>query len=69
MKIPPQLNPPRTTLKHLGHAFDLSACSDGFRAGDPFGIVEITPGSPSDHVSVVIPAGGTQTFVRLKVSQ
>ena len=33
------------------------------------GIVEITPGSPSDHVKVTIPASGTQIFVRLKVSK
>jgi hypothetical protein len=33
------------------------------------GIVEITPGSPSDHVKVAIPNQGSQTFVRLKVSQ
>jgi autotransporter-associated beta strand protein len=33
------------------------------------GIVTITPGSPTDHVKVTIPAGGTQTFVRLKVSK
>ena len=33
------------------------------------GIVTITPGSPSDHVAVAIPAGGNQKFVRLKVSQ
>ena len=33
------------------------------------GNVTITPGSPSDHVSVAIPVGGTQTFVRLKVSK
>jgi hypothetical protein len=33
------------------------------------GIVTITLGSPSDHVKVIIPANGTQTFVRLKVSQ
>ena len=33
------------------------------------GIVEITPGSPSDRVKVTIPNQGTQTFVRLKVSK
>ena len=33
------------------------------------GIVEITPGSSSDLVKVTIPASGTSTFVRLKVSQ
>jgi hypothetical protein len=33
------------------------------------GIVTITPGSPTDHVKVTIPAGGTKTFVRLKVSK
>ena len=33
------------------------------------GVVTITPGSPSDHVKVTIPNQGTQTFVRLKVSQ
>ncbi len=33
------------------------------------GIVEITPGSPSDHIKVTIPAGGPSTFVRLKISQ
>ncbi len=33
------------------------------------GIVTITPGSPSDHVKVTLPAGGNQIFARLKVSQ
>ncbi len=33
------------------------------------GIVTITPGSPSDHVKVTIPAPGTEMFVRLKVTQ
>ena len=33
------------------------------------GLVTITPGSPSDHVKVTLPAGGNQQFVRLKVSQ
>jgi hypothetical protein len=33
------------------------------------GIVEITPGSPSDHVKVTIPTNGTQTFIRLKVAK
>jgi hypothetical protein len=33
------------------------------------GMVEITPGSPSDHVKVTIPTLGSQTFVRLKVSK
>jgi hypothetical protein len=33
------------------------------------GIVTITPGSPSDHVKVTLPAGGNQVFARLKVSQ
>jgi len=31
--------------------------------------VTITPGTSSDHVSVVIPELGTRGFVRLKVSQ
>ena len=33
------------------------------------GMVTITPGSPSDHVKVTLPAGGSQQFARLKVSQ
>ena len=33
------------------------------------GIVTITPGSPSDHVSVAIPDPGGKLFVRLRVSQ
>jgi autotransporter-associated beta strand protein len=33
------------------------------------GIVTITPGSPSDHVKVTLPASGNQVFARLKVSQ
>lgn len=32
------------------------------------GSVTITPGSPSDHVSVTIPAPGARIFVRLKVT-
>ncbi|MCX6879770.1 MAG: Ig-like domain repeat protein [Verrucomicrobia bacterium] len=33
------------------------------------GIVTITPGSPSDHVAVTLPALGAEGFVRLKVTQ
>lgn len=33
------------------------------------GAVTITPGTPSDHVTVTIPNLGNHTFVRLKVSQ
>ncbi len=33
------------------------------------GTVTITPGSPSDHVSVSIPALGTPCFARLKVNE
>ncbi len=33
------------------------------------GIVTITPGSPSDHVTVTIPSPGAKGFVRLKVTQ
>ena len=33
------------------------------------GIVTITPGTPSDHMTVTIPAIGTKVFVRLKVTQ
>ena len=33
------------------------------------GIVTITPGSPSDHVSIAIPDPGGNLFVRLKVSE
>jgi hypothetical protein len=31
--------------------------------------VTITPGSPSDHVKVIIPVLGAKVFVRLKVTQ
>ncbi len=33
------------------------------------GIVTITPGSPSDHVSVAIPDLGVTVFARLNVSE
>ena len=33
------------------------------------GIVEITSGSPTDHIKVTIPNGATKTFVRLKVTR
>jgi len=33
------------------------------------GIVTITPGSPSDHVKVIIPNPGAKVFARLKVTQ
>lgn len=33
------------------------------------GSVTITPGTPSDHVKVLIPTPGARTFVRLKVTQ
>ena len=33
------------------------------------GIVTITPGTPSDHVTVTIPSPGANVFVRLKVTK
>lgn len=33
------------------------------------GNVTITPGSPSDHVTVNLPNPGTKTFVRLKITK
>ena len=33
------------------------------------GIVTITPGSPTDHITVTIPNSGVKTFFRLKVVQ
>jgi len=33
------------------------------------GSVTITPGSPSDHVRVVVPASGARMFMRLKVAK
>ena len=33
------------------------------------GIVTITPGSPSDHVTVTIASPGAKCFVRLKVTK
>jgi hypothetical protein len=53
----------------LEYGSDLSGWTPVSIPATSAGIVEITPGSPSDHVKVTIPSGGSQIFVRLKVSQ
>ena len=58
-----------TTTQVVEYGSDLSGWTPVAIPETSFGIVEITPGSPSDHVKVTLPVGGNQTFTRLKVSQ
>ena len=56
------------TMQIVEYGGDLSGWTPVVIPETSAGIVEITPGSPSDHVKVTIPNQGSQTFVRLKVS-
>jgi autotransporter-associated beta strand protein len=58
-----------TTIQVVEHGNDLTGWTAVLISGNVAGSVTITPGSPSDRVSVVIPNVGPKTFVRLKVSQ
>ena len=57
------------TIQEVEYGSDLTGWTPVIIPATTAGIVEITPGSPSDRVRVIIPNLGTQTFVRLKVSQ
>jgi hypothetical protein len=58
-----------TTTQVVEYGSDLSGWILVIIPATSGGMVEITPGSPSDHVKVTIPTLGSQTFVRLKVSK
>jgi hypothetical protein len=58
-----------TTTQVVEYGNNLSGWTPVLILATSTGIVEITHGSLSDRVKVTIPSGGTQTFVRLKVSQ
>jgi hypothetical protein len=58
-----------STTQVVEYGNDLNGWTPVIIPATSAGIVTITPGSPSDHVKVTIPAIGAQTFVRLKVSQ
>ena len=60
--------PPATT-QIVEYGSDLTGWTAVTIPATTAGIVTITPGSPSDHVKVTLPAGGSQQFARLKVSQ
>jgi hypothetical protein len=57
-----------TTTQVVEYGSDLSGWTPVIIPAVSAGIVEITPGSPSDRVKVTIPNQGNQTFIRLKVS-
>jgi hypothetical protein len=58
-----------STLQVVEYGSDLTGWTPVTIPTTSAGIVTITPGSPSDHVTVTLPVGGSSKFVRLKVSQ
>jgi hypothetical protein len=58
-----------STTQTVEYGSDLTGWTPVSIPATSAGIVTITPGSPSDLVKVTIPSGGSQTFVRLKVSK
>jgi hypothetical protein len=58
-----------TTTQIVEYGNNLSGWTPVTIPASSAGMVEITPGSPSDRVKVTIPNQGNQIFVRLKVSQ
>ena len=63
------LSLPPATTQMVEYGSDLAGWTVVTIPTTTAGIVTITPGSPSDHVTVTIPVLGTKVFVRLKVTQ
>ena len=63
------LSIPPTTIQMVEYGSNLTGWTPVAIPATSAGIVTITPGSSSDHVSVAIPDLGGKLFVRLKVSQ
>ena len=60
---------PPATIQVVQYGSDLSGWTDITIPATSSGAVTITPGSPADHVRVVIPNNGGKIFARLKVTQ
>jgi hypothetical protein len=60
--------PPATT-QIVQYGSDLTGWTDTTIPATSAGAVTITPGTPTDHVRVVIPSSGGKVFARLKASQ
>ena len=60
--------PPATT-QVVQYGNDLSGWTDITIPATSSGTVTVTPGTPTDHVRVVIPNLGGKVFARLKVTQ
>jgi len=60
---------PPATIQVVEYGSDLTGWTAVTIPATSAGSVTITPGSPSDHVSVAIPDLGGKLFVRLRVSQ
>jgi len=63
------LSQPPATTQEVEYGNNLSGWAAITIPADSAGAVTITPGTPSDHIKVTIPALGANGFVRLKVSQ
>ena len=63
------LSPSAATTQVVEYGSDLTGWTPVAIPATSAGLVTITPGSPSDHITVTIPALGTKVFVRLKVVQ
>jgi autotransporter-associated beta strand protein len=57
------------TIQVVEYGNDLSGWTSVTIPTTSAGMVTITPGSPSDHIKVTLPTGGSHTFVRLRVSK
>ena len=63
------LSLPPATTQVVEYGSDLAGWTQVPILATSAGSVTITPGSPSDHVTVTIPVLGTKVFVRLKVTK
>ena len=57
------------TAQVVEYGSDLASWTTVAIPATSLGSVTITPGSPSDHVTVIIPSPGAKVFVRLKVTK
>ena len=63
------LSAPPATTQVVEYGSDLAGWTPVTIPTTSAGSVTITPGNPSDHVSVIIPVVGTKVFVRIRVTQ
>lgn len=63
------LSTPPATTQMVEYGTDLLHWTEVVISATSAGPVSITPGSPSDHVSVAIPDLGARGFVRLRVKE